>query len=221
MACTSAYASRCGRWLTAANTRSCSSGDMVWTLAPHACHAAPTRATASGALSASGASTTFRPRNRSAFAAATPLSSAPAIGCAGTNCASLTPSAARAAATTSRLVLPASVTSAAPDSAPERAAKTAGNGAARRLRDRSCDRIDDAPIERELQVAGIAAEAHDVLAAPRLLERQRERAADQTDADDGDALERRHSLRLAARAARKVSFSSGVPAVTRRCSGSS
>ena len=61
--CTSAKASRCGRWLTAANTRSCSSGVMSANRGaarfPGRAHRAPTSA---GAFSGSGVSTTLRPR---------------------------------------------------------------------------------------------------------------------------------------------------------------
>src|SRR5438094_260288 len=58
--------------------------------------------------------------------------------------------------------------------------------------------------------------ADDVRCDLRLLQRQGKAAADETDADDGKL----HSFRLAASAARNLSFSCGVPMVTRRCSGS-
>ena len=48
--CTSAYASTCGRWLTAASTASCSSASIAVTRAPHASQAPRTRSTASGAV---------------------------------------------------------------------------------------------------------------------------------------------------------------------------
>src|SRR5205807_9838674 len=82
------------------------------------------------------------------------------------------------------------------------------------------DRIDGAALHSEVHVAGIAPGADDVRAGPRLLEGQRERPADQADADDRDSLEEHQSLRLAASAAKNFSFSSGVPIVTRKCSGS-
>src|SRR2546427_12982475 len=78
--------------------------------APQAFQASSTRRIDSGRFSGSGVRTTRRSRNRPAVAAAAPLSSAPATGWPGTNCAMRAPSAERAAAITSRLVLPASVT---------------------------------------------------------------------------------------------------------------
>lgn len=107
---TSANDSTCGRWLTAANTRSCCSALIARTSARAARHIASTRASASGAFSGSAHSTTLRPTYRSASAASTPLDSRPAIGWPGTNWPIRAPSAARAAATTSDFVLPASVT---------------------------------------------------------------------------------------------------------------
>ena len=69
--------------------------------------------TASRRVSASGVSTTRAPRNSSALAASTPLFSAPAIGCAGHELReALRPAPRAPRATTSRLVLPASVTTA-------------------------------------------------------------------------------------------------------------
>ena len=202
------------------------------TRAPQALQAASTARTLAAGFSGSGASTTRRPRNSSALAAAAPLFSAPAIGCAGTNWAIFAPSAARAAATTSRLVLPASVTIAAGLScgasaaeAPAGTAPPASRPAPGR-RPRRCahrrDRIDDAALERELQVGGAAADARR-RAPQRLacLERQRERAADQPDADTATLSKQpHHSFRLAASAPRNLSFSAAVPTVTRRCSGS-
>src|SRR6266446_3530041 len=78
------------------------------------------------------------------------------------------------------------------------------------------DRIDRAALERELQIGRVAADADDVRCDLRLLQRQGKTAADEADADDGKL----HSFRLAASAARNLSFSCGVPTVTRRCSGS-
>src|SRR4051812_18346570 len=80
-----------------------------------------------GAFSASGVSTTRRSRKSVALAACAPLCSAPAIGCPGTNCASFAPSVRRAAAITSHLVLPPSVTAAPGASARASSAKIAGN----------------------------------------------------------------------------------------------
>src|SRR5262245_40449561 len=80
--------------------------------APQADHASCTLFTADSGFSGSGVRMTRRSRKSSALAASAPLFSAPAIGCAGTNWAIFRPSAARAAAMTSRLVLPPSVTSA-------------------------------------------------------------------------------------------------------------
>ncbi len=71
---------------------------------------AATRSTASGEFSGNAHRTTLRPTYRSGKAASTPLDSRPAIGWPGTNWLIRSPSAARAAATTSDLVLPASVT---------------------------------------------------------------------------------------------------------------
>src|SRR3954467_6828462 len=117
----------CGRWLTAASTASCSSAPSRLTRAPHALQASATRSMVAGAFSASGVSTTRRSRKSVALAACAPLCSAPAIGCPGTNCASFAPSVRRAAAITSHLVLPASVTAAPGARASARSAKIAGN----------------------------------------------------------------------------------------------
>src|SRR5471032_3085792 len=79
-------------------------------MAPQMRQAAATRSTSAAAFSANGVSTTFLPRYRSIMAASGPFVSRPAIGWPGTNCAILSFNAARAASTTSDLVLPASVT---------------------------------------------------------------------------------------------------------------
>ena len=107
---TSAKASACGRWLTAAKTWSWRSGSICTSRAPHKRQAASTRLQASAEVSGSGVSTTRRFWNNEAVAASTPERSAPAMGWAGTNCASFPPRRWRAATATSRLVLPASVT---------------------------------------------------------------------------------------------------------------
>src|SRR6185295_8801962 len=60
MSCTSANASRCGRWLTAASTASCSSAGISLTCAPHACHASATVRTLSREFSSRGVMTTRR-----------------------------------------------------------------------------------------------------------------------------------------------------------------
>ena len=80
------------------------------------------------------------------------------------------------------------------------------------------DGVDDAPLACELEIGARAPGADHMRDLARFPQRQREGAADQPDADDGKA---HQSRRLAASAARNFSFSSGVPTVTRRCSGSS
>src|SRR5436190_3757979 len=124
MSRTRAYARRCGRWLTAAKTLSCSCGVIRNIRAPHVRHALSARSSASGAVSSIGAMTTRLPSNRLPCAAAAPLCSAPAIGCAGTKRGSAGPSARCAVATTSCLVLPASVMTASSRITPAIALKT-------------------------------------------------------------------------------------------------
>ena len=82
---TSANASTCGRCDTAANTRSCRAGVIVVTA--RAAGFPKAHSSLRGALSAvsmSGVSTTLRPANSDARAAAAPDASLPAIGCPGT-----------------------------------------------------------------------------------------------------------------------------------------
>src|SRR3989442_7605267 len=59
MSCTSAKASTCGRWLTAASTPSCSSGFIFVIRAPHDSHARATLLTAAAGFSGSGVRTTL------------------------------------------------------------------------------------------------------------------------------------------------------------------
>ena len=175
------------------------------------------------AFSFSGVSTTRRPWKSSALAAAAPLFSAPAIGCAGTKRAILLPSALRAAAMTSRLVLPPSVINAFDSASDSEDRRKLGDrrrdqnqvGVARGAGRVRRDRVDDAALERELQVGGVAPHADHFRDFLCLLQREGERAADQPHAYDGKL----HSFKLAASAARNLSFSSAVPMVTRRCSG--
>jgi hypothetical protein len=88
------------------------------------------------------------------------------------------------------------------------------------LRKRGGDAVDHPALECELQISRAAAEADhlaDQSCAPR---RQRERAADQADADDAQALDHPiHPARTAPRASMKRWFSSASPTVTRRYSG--
>ena len=90
-------------------------------------------------------------------------------------------------------------------------------------------RVDEAKLPGQAHVFRVTPYANDSAAFARCFEAQRERSADQADADDGYPVEsgrsgchsRCYSRRLAASAVRKRSFSPGVPIVTRRCSGSS
>src|SRR5258708_53877 len=82
------------------------------------------------------------------------------------------------------------------------------------------DGIDGAALERKLHVGRITPRTHNVPAGLGLLQRERERAADQADTDHRDFLKKHYSLRLAASAARNFSFSAAVPTATRTGSGS-
>ena len=109
MSSTSANASKCGRWLTAAKMPSWLAAVISLTLAPHCCQRAFTRCVACGSVSGVGVSTTFLLIYKSAMAALTPLFSAPAIGCPPTNWLNCLPRISCAHCKTSLLVLPASV----------------------------------------------------------------------------------------------------------------
>ena len=87
-------------------------------------------------------------------------------------------------------------------------------------RNAGCDRIDDAALQRELQVGGTAPDAHDMPAEFFLFRCQRKRTPDQANSDDRDPFEEHYSFRLAASADSRRSFSRAVPIVMRRCSGS-
>ena len=196
--------------------------------APQAFQASSTRRTDSGRFSGSGVRTTRRSRNRPAVAAAAPLSSAPATGWPGTNCAMRAPSAERAAATTSRLVLPVSVTialgfrldasvakmeancatGAATSTRSASRAAAAGSAAIESMTWRSrassrLARLRPAPTTCETLPACFSASANEPPIKPTPM-----------------TARRIYSLRLAASAARNFSFSRTVPTVTRRCSGS-
>ena len=67
-----ANASRCGRWLTAESSASCRSAVSRLTIPPHCVHHSRTRSTAPDRFPRSGVSTTWRPRNSDADAAAAP-----------------------------------------------------------------------------------------------------------------------------------------------------
>ena len=109
-----ANASRCGRWLTAAKVVSCACGDIRCTWLPTASQTLRALSTWLAALRSVGVRITCRPLYRSASAWSTPADSLPAMGWAGTKAASASPSpsALRAASTTSDLVEPTSITSA-------------------------------------------------------------------------------------------------------------
>ncbi len=124
---TSVNASTCGRCDTAANIASCRWGSSVVTRAPQVCHNSATRSVASRAVSGSGVRMTLRPSNSDANAAAAPVCSVPAIGWPGTKRGNASANAARAAAITSCLVLPASVTTVAGPMAPAIVANSVGN----------------------------------------------------------------------------------------------
>ena len=194
--CTSAYASTCGRWLTAASTASCSSASMRLTFAPQADHAASTVATEALAFSFSGVSTTRRPWNSSALAAAAPLFSAPAIGCAGHEARD--PLAQRLARRGDDVALGAAGVGDQRLRIPRATAKIAGNwatGAATSTRSASRAAAPGSGAmasmtprsSASLRLAALRPTPTTVRDLPCLLQRQRERAADQADADDGDA----------------------------------
>ena len=186
---TSVNASTCGRCETAAKIASWRSGASVPTRAPHACHIAVTRATASRSVSASGVeddaavcrTATGTPRRRRC--ARCRRSDGP-----GRTTRSFAPNASRAAAITSCLVLPASVTHVVPARDGARAAASSdGNcatGAATSTtsasasfaRPRPVERdraVDDAALERRVEIGPRAADADDFAHGAGALQRQR------------------------------------------------
>jgi len=94
--------------------------------------------------------------------------------------------------------------------------------ALRGFRGRIARGIDHAQGQRALERLPVAVVADDGGDRARAPQRQRQRAADESHADEGDGLEAAHQPRPSARAsdARKRAFCSGRPTVTRRCSGS-
>ena len=162
--------------------------------------------------------------------------------------ADASPSAARAAAITSCLVLPASVTIVCGPRCGAIARNSAGywaTGAASSTRSvvassagpvavERDEAVDDAEVRGFLEVDAPAADADDGAVAPGRFLRQRERSADQADADDDELVDacaavfmtaasaRRGVSRRARCRARRESggFPSPVPIVTRSHSGS-
>ena len=192
-----------------------------------------------------GVRTTFLSTNRPALAASTPVSSAPAMGCAGTTCARCEGRYLRTAATKSILVLPASVTNVW---AVHGASQSGQHALVLLDRHRqqydvgipACSGniitgfVDDPQFERALDVGAPASDPHDVPHPSGPPERGRNRAADQADPEYNQfvaaefAQERcattagsahRTHFSTTASAARKRSFSDSVPIVTRRYSG--
>ncbi len=124
---TSVNASTWGKCDTAANTASWRGGSSVLTRAPQVRHNAATRSIAAGRVSGSGVNTTLRFSYSDANAARSAGVLGPAIGWPGTKRGNAAPKAWRAAAITSCLVLPASVTIVAGPMPRATAEKIAGN----------------------------------------------------------------------------------------------
>ena len=231
---TSAYASRCGRWLTAAKTRSCSSGVSCVDQRAAGRQALATRSTACGRVFRQWrqhdflADDTGRRAPRPGRSARARQSDGPAR-----TARSCPPSAARAAATTSVLVLPASVTTVpgcrcgriaarmAPVCATGAAISTRSAPATAVLR-RASHRASMMPSSHAPGPAWQRCGRRRPHAAPRrpLFKRQRKRAANQADAEDDDLAETRAPSRLPRAGPRpsaffsapeKRAFSSGRP----------
>jgi hypothetical protein len=173
-------------------------------------------------------------RSRYSVAVAARRARRSAIGCAGLNWAIRGPGAARAAAIT-LFVLPPSVITRARQEAGARLANAsaiAATGVAAETKigavapalPASAAVVDRARRERALEVRAAPAHADDLPDRPRALERERERRADQPDADDDELLDRdghncAQALSAAASAVRNRSFSAARPTVTRKWSG--
>ena len=240
---TSANASRCGRCETAAKMRSCARGveldDVRAAGLPQRAHArdrVARRSRRSGVRIDVAVVEQRRrtpPRRRSARCR---RSDAP-----GTNAASASPNAARAAAITSCFVLPASVTTVARPSVPASAANSAANcatGVATQhdvgvaqlgASSRSSSVIARSMMPRASAVVEIGARAADAddLARPRprACSASATRAADQADADDDELAIARGCKRSAAPSALRerrrgsACSPSGRPTVMRSHSG--
>ena len=144
----------------------------------------------------------------------------PAIGCAGHEPRErIAADGARAAAITSCLVLPASVTIVCGESRPASAAKSAGELRHRRREQHDVGvgelgvqsassvtaRSTMPSVERSVEIRAAAADADDRAHAPGGLERQRERAADEPDADDDERCDRGAASAVTAGAERAAS----------------
>ena len=172
-----------------------------------------------------------------ALAAAAPVFSLPAMGCAGTKRSSMEEKCVRAFATTSRLVLPASVTT----------AFGARTGAIVSITDAICptgmasntksaprtpstmlvvDLVDDAEPQRVGEIAAPTADADHAPDRARALERRGKGTTDEADADHCETFDEHgcgyscaYRGSACPSAARKRSFSSGSPIDTRRNCG--